>query len=251
MKIYGDGTMRFPGQLIAYDSEKHEDLYNFSNDGDDMVDGNVGTVTPDLIAWEDATFLYGMSGIYTYHYDSNELSYINGEEFSLKDTTASTVDFFIIEDTIVSRGDVVDVPVALTIAGDITAFHACLHLPAEFELLGDVRLFNPGEGQTITVSAADDGSYHIDGNAVAEAPFTAADGVVFYMTIKVPANADGEYRFNLRDNQLITVAGDDVKCINASCKMTVLPYLMGDMDNDGQLDVLDVTKLISKILGSH
>ena len=251
MKIYGDSTMRFPGQLIAYDTEKQEDFYNFSYDGNVIVAGNMGTVTPEQIAWSERTYLYSKSGLYDYFFENNVLSFTNGEEFSLMDTTSSTVDFFTIGDTIVSRGDVVDVPVALTIAGDITAFHAHLHLPEGFELLGNVRLFNPGEGQTITVSALDDGSYRIDGTAGTGAPFTAADGVVFYMTIKAPADADGEYRFNLRNNQLTTVTGDNVKCSNVPGRLTVLSYLMGDMNNDGELDVSDVAKLIRKILNIH
>ena len=255
MQVYGDSTMAFPGQLLTYDTQRLEDFYNFSMnstiEASRIVEGNVGTVTPDQIAWDDATLLYSESGIYDYYYSDNVVKWTNGEVFSLMDTTSSTVDYFNIADAMVSHGDWVEVPVTLTIAGDVTHFNAIIQLPQGFEIMGDVRLFNPAQGQEVHTVAGPDGTIVITGDATVQEPFAAPGGVSMRLTVQAPDDVQGDYRLYLRNGELTTAAGGCVRCRNVSGKITVLPYLMGDMDGSGNLDVSDVVVLIRKILQLH
>ena len=249
MNIHADGSMIFPAQLVFYDSEQGVDNYNFSIEQDSLVAENAGTVTNDKITLADAIFPYSEGGMYKYYYEENELTLTNGEEFVLVDTTASVDDYLTLSQVIVSHGDKVVIPVSLTNVEAVKAFRVILSLPQGFELEGPVRLSDRKDDHELSCNLLPDGTWVIEGTSGSDKVFDGHSGELFYITVRTPECAAGDYKCYLRAAVLTTWDGQTVRCGNASGKLIVLPYLLGDMNNDGQLNVSDVTKLISKILG--
>ncbi len=249
MNIHADGSMTFPAQLVFYDSEQGVDNYNFSIEQDSLVAENAGTVTNDKITLADAIFPCSEGGMYKYYYEENELTLTNGEEFVLVDTTASVDDYLTLSQVIVSHGDKVVIPVSLTNVEAVKAFRVMLSLPQGFELEGPVRLSDRKDDHELSCNLLPDGTWVIEGTSGSDKVFDGHSGELFYITVRTPEGAAGDYKCYLRAAVLTTWDGQTVRCSNASGKLIVLPYLLGDMNNDGQLNVSDVTKLISKILG--
>lgn len=82
LKVNEDGTMNIPGQALYYDVELDDDFCNFTLDGDSLVLGNNGFVTPDTITWG-VTVPHGFSNESEIYYDNNKLFFTDGSIFLL------------------------------------------------------------------------------------------------------------------------------------------------------------------------
>ena len=152
------------------------------------------------------------------------------------------------------HGDTLVIPVSMENVDEITAFQTDLYLPNGFELLKDgddymVTLSDrKGRDHVIMANDAPDGAVRVLSYSPTLKTFKNNDGELFYLTVKVPDDADGNYRIELNNTILTTADEDEVHALNAFNKIKVFAYIMGDVDASGEITVADVVQTARYIL---
>ena len=163
-------------------------------------------------------------------------------------------DVFSMPDTTVSRGETVVIPVTMTNEDEITAFQTDVYLPEGFEIVqedGDyvVELSDrQTSSHVIMANDAPEGFVRILSYSSRLKPYSGNDGVLFYITVKVPDDADGVYPIGLRDTRLTTTAGNEINIDDATCNVTVESFILGDANNSGDVTITDVVVTARYIL---
>ncbi len=106
------------------------------------------------------------------------------------------------------------------------------------------------DGQTASSKLQSDGAVrYMLVDYTAENPFSENDGVLFNISIDIPEGLEGEYFVNIRN---ITLATEEKKilCPDIVSKVTVQSYKLGDVDDDGTIDVQDVLRTAQLALNS-
>ena len=80
--------------------------------------------------------------------------------------------------------------------------------------------------------------------------FSGNAGELFYITVKVPDDGDGNYRVELNNTIVTTADEEEVHALNALNDITVVTYIMimGDVDCSGTITVSDVVATARYIL---
>ena len=147
------------------------------------------------------------------------------------------------------HGKTIVIPVTMTNVEEVTAFQTDLYLPEGFELL-DVVLSNRKSDHQLQRSNRPDGSVRILCYSMMLTPFAGHDGELFYITVKVPDNAVGEYNLMLKKSLLTLAANcDEVRCDDATNTVNVWAYVIGDANGDGEVTVTDIVVTAKYILG--
>ena len=152
------------------------------------------------------------------------------------------------------HGDTLVIPVSMENVDEITAFQTDLYLPEGFELLtknGEymVELSDrKGRDHVIMANGAPDGAIRILSYSPTLKTFKNNEGELFYLTVKVPENADGKYRLELNNTILTTADEEEVHALNAFNNIKVFAYIMGDVDASGEITVADVVQTARYIL---
>ena len=153
------------------------------------------------------------------------------------------------------HGDTIIVPVMMENENDITAFQTDIYLVDGFELVKDenddyiVELSDrKGRDHVIMASDAPDGAVRVVSYSPTLKTFSGNEGPLFYITIKAPESGDGVYPIIVKNTRLTTADDEEVLSPDAYCNVTVLPYIMGDVDGSGTITVLDVVLTAKYIL---
>ena len=152
------------------------------------------------------------------------------------------------------HGDTVVIPVSMSNEDEITAFQTDVYLPEGFEMVkedGEYLIeLSDRKSRTHVIMANDapEGFVRILSYSSGLKPFTGNDGELFYITVKVPDDGDGVYPVELRNTRLTTTGGDELSIADASCDVTVYPYIMGDANNSGDVTITDVVVTARYIL---
>lgn len=146
------------------------------------------------------------------------------------------------------HGKTIVIPVTMTNPEAVTAFQTDLYLPEGFELL-DVVLSNRKVDHQLQRNSRPDGGIRILCFSMNLTPFTGNDGELFYITVKVPDNAAGEYNLMLKKSLLTLATYNEVHCADAANTVNVWAYLMGDANGDGEVTVTDIVVTANYILG--
>ena len=129
-----------------------------------------------------------------------------------------------------------------------------LYLPDGFELLknGDDYMVTlsdrKGRDHVIMANDATDGAIRLLSYSPTLKTFKNNDGELFYLTVKVPDNADGNYRIELNNTIVTTADEEEVHALNASSVINVNNLILGDVNNDGDITVADVVATARYIL---
>ena len=152
------------------------------------------------------------------------------------------------------HGDTIVIPVTMENGDDITAFQTDIYLPSGFELLKDgddymVSLSNrKGRDHVIMANDAPDGAIRVLSYSPTLKTYSGNDGELFYLTVKVPDDADGNYRLELNNTILTTLDEEEVHALNAANNIKVFAYSLGDVDNSGAITVADIVQTARYIL---
>ena len=152
------------------------------------------------------------------------------------------------------HGETLVIPVSMENVDEITAFQTDLYLPNGFELLKDgddymVTLSDrKGRDHVIMTNDAPDGAVRILSYSPTLKTFKNNEGELFYITVKVPDDADGNYRIEFNNTILTTIDEDEVHALNAFNNIKVFAYIMGDVDASGEITVADVVQTARYIL---
>lgn len=162
--------------------------------------------------------------------------------------------YFSMPDVTTFHGDTIVIPVSMENVDDITAFQTDIYLPEGFELVknGDeyiVSLSNrKGRDHVIMANDAPDGAIRVLSYSPTLKTFKNNDGELFYLTVKVPDDADGNYRLELNNTILTTLDEEEVHALNAANIIKVFAYTLGDVDNSGAITVADIVQAARYIL---
>ena len=163
--------------------------------------------------------------------------------------------YLAMSDITVMHGDTIMIPIRMVNDASIISIQADIILPEGFELLQEdgEYLIDPSPRMT--------GAYSIMGNAVSNdtirvicratiyEPFAGQSGDdLFYITVKVADDAEGDYTVQLKNTQLTNSDFVDLLAPEVAANVNVQAYLMGDTNNNGTVTITDVTDLIDYLL---
>lgn len=153
-----------------------------------------------------------------------------------------------IADGKILHGQTIVIPVSMNNPEAVTAFQTDLYLPEGFELQ-DVVLSNRKADHQLITSNRTDGGVRLLCYSPTLDIFEGNEDELFYITVKTPDNAAGDYTLELKKN-LLTVADtyEEVRCEDTSSTLTVMAYILGDVNGDGIVTVTDVVLTIQAVL---
>ena len=164
------------------------------------------------------------------------------------------INIYSLTDTATLHGNTLVIPISLENESEITAFQTDLYLPEGFELVkedGDylVELSDrKGRDHVIMANDLNDGRIRILCYSNNITPFSGNEGELFFITIKTPDNGDGDYTLMLKNTLLTTTDKVELSAPDASCTITVYPYIVGDANNSGTVTVTDVVAAARYVL---
>ena len=146
------------------------------------------------------------------------------------------------------HGQTIVIPVSMTNSEAVTAFQTDLYLPEGFELQDAVLSDRKADHQLLTSNRAD-GNVRLLCYSPTLDTFQGNEGELLYITVKTPDNASGDYTLELKKN-LLTLAGtyDEVRCDDTDATLTVMAYILGDVNGDGVVTVTDVVLTVQRVL---
>ena len=164
-------------------------------------------------------------------------------------------DYLSLNDTTVMHGDTIVFPVALTNADNIIAFQTDIFLPDGLELLQEdgEYIIDPSDRMTRTHSIMSNevssGAIRVICYSSNYKPFTGNSGDdLFYITVKVADDAEGDYTIQLKNTLLTNTDFVDLAAPDVTGTFHVKGYLLGDANNSGTVSVTDVVVTAQYVL---
>ncbi len=152
------------------------------------------------------------------------------------------------------HGDTIVIPVTMENVDEITAFQTDIYLPEGFELLkiGDDYMVSlsdrKGRDHVIMANDAPDGAIRVLSYSPTLKTYKNNDGELFYLTVKVPDDGDGNYRLELNNTVVTTIDEEEIHALNAANNIKVFAYTLGDVDASGTITVADIVQTARYIL---
>ena len=153
------------------------------------------------------------------------------------------------------HGDTIVIPVTMINADSFIAFQTDIILPEGFELLKEdgEYIIDPSERMTRTHSIL---SNDVSGGAIRVIcyssnyrPFTGESGDdLFYITIKIADDAEGDYTIQLKNTLLTNTDFIDIAAPDVAANVYVIAYMLGDANGNGEVSVTDVVVTAQYIL---
>jgi hypothetical protein len=167
---------------------------------------------------------------------------------------AATDNRLTLADAQVVSGNTVVIPLLLTNATGVTAFQTDVCLPEGFEIMKQdgeflIETSSRLSDHIVMANTRPDGSVRILCYSPMLNPITGNDGELLYITVVVPDDAEGDYTMSLKNNMLTTTSYEELHCAATSSTLTVLPYIVGDANNSGNVTVTDVVVAARYALG--
>ncbi|MBR7012784.1 MAG: leucine-rich repeat protein [Muribaculaceae bacterium] len=153
------------------------------------------------------------------------------------------------------HGDTIVVPVKMFNEADVISFQTDIFLPEGLELLQEDGEFiiDPSERMTRTHSIMSnqlpDGSIRVLCYSSNYKPFTGNSGDdLFYLTVKVADDAEGDYTIQLKNTLLTNADFVDMPAPDVAATVNVKAYILGDANNSGLVTVGDVVTTAQYVL---
>ena len=158
-------------------------------------------------------------------------------------------------DTTVMHGETIVIPVKMTNESSIISFQTDIFLPEGLELLKEdgEYIIDPSERMTRTHSImsndVSNGAIRVLCYSSNYKPFTGNSGDdLFYITVKVADDAEGDYTIQLKNTLLTNTDFVDLAVPNVAGTVHVKGYLLGDANNSGTVSVTDVVVTAQYVL---
>ena len=164
-----------------------------------------------------------------------------------------TENYLTVEDMTALHGDTIIIPIAMNNIDDIVAVQADIFLPEGMDLLQEdgLYLIDPSDrlpsSSVLMSNDVSNGGVRVlcytSGN-----PVSGNEGDLFYLTVKVADDAQGDYPITLRNIVLTTPAALDLTVLDDSAYVHVLSYLLGDANCSKTVTVSDIVTTARYIL---
>ena len=105
---------------------------------------------------------------------------------------------------------------------------------------------------TLSGSKAEDGSYTVLLYSADSEAITGNEGNIIDVTLDIDKEMkDGTYEIKISDIVLSTTKAVKINTSDVTAQLEVKSYLLGDPNNDGSIDVVDITMIANHILGNN
>ncbi len=162
-----------------------------------------------------------------------------------------------VADTVGFTGKQLVLPINLTNTDDIAGVQFKLTLPAGVSVALNSKnklMFSKterDEDHTLSGSKADDGSYTVLLYSADSEAIMGNEGSIIDVTLDIDKEMkDGNYEIKLSDIVLSTTKAVKINCDDITAQLEVKSYVLGDPNNDGAIDVVDITMVANHILGN-
>lgn len=163
--------------------------------------------------------------------------------------------YLLMADTTVFHGKTIVIPVRMVNEASIISFQTDIYLPEELELLQEdgEYLIDPSSRMTSTHSlmsnAVSNGSIRVVCYSANYKPFKGESGDdLFYITVKVADDAEGDYTVRLKNTLFTTNEFEEIAVPDAAATVNVKAFIPGDANNSGNVTVTDVVVASQYIL---
>lgn len=190
----------------------------------------------------------------------------NGNEYECADVKvkvsiqepANTDNILSTEDVMAKANSTILIPVSLTNNIDVYGVQCDIYLSSDkirHSISSKGKYVFPTsearvDGQTASSQLQSDGAVrYMIADYTADNPFYGNEGELFYISLDIPQDIEGEHEVWIRN---ITLATEENKilCPDITSKITIQTYTLGDVDDDGIIDVQDVVQT-AKLVLSH
>ena len=159
------------------------------------------------------------------------------------------------ENVEVFHGETIVIPVKMVNEASIISFQTDIFLPEELELIQEdgEYLIDPSGRMTRTHSImsndVSNGAIRVICYSSNYKPFTGNSGDdLFYITVKVADDAEGDYPIQLKNTLLTNTDFVDLTAPNVAANVNVKAYLLGDANNSGTVSITDVVVTAQHVL---
>lgn len=166
-------------------------------------------------------------------------------------------DRFYIEDFAINPGETVVMELQLDNEMSYTAFQTDLYLPEGLTLNSDAdrygfALTDRKSDHVLSVSPLPDGGYRLLSYSVTLGAYHDNTGPLLTVPVTVDMDFTEPSIIWLKKILFTTTAGREIHFEDKSCAVTIAPVvLIGDVNEDGKVDIADLTTLIDFILGNE
>ena len=157
-----------------------------------------------------------------------------------------------------SAGKQMTLPVSLKNNDEIAGVQFKLTLPAGVSVALNSKnklMFSKTErdaDHTLSGSKAEDGSYTVLLYSADTEAITGNEGSIIDVTLDIDKEMkDGTYEIKISDIVLSTTKAVKINADDVTAQLEVKSYLLGDPNNDGSIDVVDITMIANHILGNN
>lgn len=144
-------------------------------------------------------------------------------------------------------GDTIVILVKMFNEASIISFQTDIFLPEGLELLQEdgEYMIDPSERMTnthsISSNAVSNGAVRVLCYSSNYKSFTGNSGDdLFYLTVKVADDAEGDYAIQLRNTLLTTSDFEEIEAPDIAANVYIKPYLLGDANNSRTVTITDV-----------
>ncbi len=155
-------------------------------------------------------------------------------------------------------GKQIVLPIKLINESEIAGVQFKLTLPAGVSVALNSKnklMFSKTErdaDHTLSGSKAEDGSYTVLLYSADTEAITGNDGSIIDVTLDIDKEMkDGTYEIKISDVVLSTTKAVKINADDVTAQLEVKSYLLGDPNNDGSIDVVDITMIANHILGNN
>ncbi len=155
-------------------------------------------------------------------------------------------------------GKQVVLPIKLINENDIAGVQFKLTLPQGVSVALNSKnklMFSKTErdaDHTLSGSKAEDGSYTVLLYSADSEAITGNEGSIIDVTLDIDKEMkDGIYEIKISDIVLSTTKAQKINADDVTAQLEVKSYLLGDPNNDGSIDVVDITMIANHILGNN
>ena len=163
-----------------------------------------------------------------------------------------------VADTVGFTGKQLVLPIELKNTDEIAGVQFKLTLPQGVSVALNSKnklMFSKTErdaDHTLSGSKAEDGIYTVLLYSADSEAITGSEGSIIDVTLYIDKEMkDGTYDIKLSDIVLSTTKAEKITTEDVTAQLEVKSYVLGDPNNDGSIDVVDITMVANYILGNN
>lgn len=165
---------------------------------------------------------------------------------------ATATDHFYIEDFTIAAGETRTVSILLDNETEYTAFQSDVYMPEGLTADNFALTDRKHSNHSLTYTALPDGGIRLLSYSVKLKTYSGNSGALVTFNVTASDNFALPATITLRNILFTTAAGVEVPFDDENCTVTApVTVRMGDVNDDGKVDIDDVAALISKVLGNE